>query len=147
MRASVLYWVGKVAPYRAGVVFLVAAGTKLYFLPDHAPYLLRGDAAAVQYLGLLAVVVEVPLGLFLLFASRKGLISLVALGVLVVFTGYLGYVYAFTEEDCGCGGGEQWAAESRSGRFWFSLARNGLLIGGLGLHVRGAVRERTVREG
>ena len=133
---SLLRWVGLVAPYLAGTVFLVAAAAKVWALPDWAPYLLRGDAEVVSYLGMLAVLIEVPLGLFLIFSNSKGMLCVLAMGVLVVFTGYLGYVYSFTDGDCGCGGGEQLAATTREGKFWFSLARNGLLLGGLGVHVR-----------
>ena len=86
--------------------------------------------------GVLAVLIEAPLGLFLIFSNDKGSLSAAAVLVLAVFTGYLGYVYGFTDGECGCGGDEQWVASSREGRLWFSPARNGLLLGGLGLHLR-----------
>lgn len=133
---GLLRWVGRLAPYAAGVVFLVAAASKIWSFPDWLPYLASGEADIVSYLGVLAVLIEVPLGLFLIFSNSKGLLSAAAMLVLVVFTAYLGYVYGFTDGECGCGGGEQWVASSREGRLWFSLARNGLLLGGLGLHLR-----------
>lgn len=88
-----------------------------------------------SYLGILEILIEAPLGLFLILSNSNGLLSMAAMLVLVAFTSYLSYVSAFTNGKCGCGGGEQWVASSRKGRLWFSRGSNGLLLTGLGLHL------------
>ena len=86
---GLLRWVGRLAPYAAGMVFLLAAVSKIWSFPDWLPYLASGEADIVSYLGVLAVLIEAPLGLFLIFSNSKGLLSAAAMLVLVVFTAYL----------------------------------------------------------
>lgn len=83
---------------------------------DWAPYLACGEAEGIRYLGVLAVLIESPLGIFPIFSNSKGLLSVEAMLVLVVFAGYLGYVYGFMGGECGRGEGKQWVVLSREGR-------------------------------
>lgn len=76
---GLLRWVGRLAPYAAGMVFLLAAASKIWSFPDWLPYLASGETDIVSYLGVLAVLIEAPLGL----------LSAAAMLVLVVFTAYL----------------------------------------------------------
>lgn len=57
----------------------------------------------VSYLGVFGVLIEAPLGLFLILSNSKGLLSMAAILVLVVFTAYLGYVYGFMERSANAG--------------------------------------------
>ncbi len=88
---------GVLVPYAVVVVFLVEVASKIWSFSDWLPYLVRGEADMVNYLGVLGVLIEAPLGLFLILSNSKGLLSMVAILVLVVFTAYLGYVYGFME--------------------------------------------------
>ena len=67
-----------------------------------------GESEGISYLAVLVVLIEAPLGLFLIFLISKDLLSAAAMLVLVVFAAYSSYVYSFTDGEYGCGGGEQW---------------------------------------
>ena len=116
---SLLRWAELVAPYLAGAVFWVAAAAKVWALPDWAPYLLRGDAEVVSYLGMLAVLIEVPLGLFLIFSNSKGMLCVLAMGVLVVFTGYLAMFIRSRTAIVVAAGGSSWRRPRGKGSFGF----------------------------
>ena len=67
-----LRWAGRLSPYAGGVVFLAAAASKIGAFSDWAPYLACGEAEGIRYLGVLAVLIESPLGVFLMAVRESG---------------------------------------------------------------------------
>ena len=112
-------------------MFLLSASHKLHVLPDYIPYLFRHDTNMVSNLILVSIVVELILGIYLIFSNYKALSCIGSIAVLIVYSAYLTYIYTFTDADCICGAGEQFIDTSRDGKYLFSIVRNSMFIAGM----------------